>query len=86
MESVIWILVGLAAGAVANVVVFRSIPRTPWTWTGALLVGLVGGWLGGLLTDVIGLEAVNWLGAFVIALVGAILLLLLLRRMLPNRV
>jgi uncharacterized membrane protein YeaQ/YmgE (transglycosylase-associated protein family) len=85
METLLWIVLGLAAGVVAMVIVYRSIPRTAWGWVGALAVGLLGGWAGGLVTDLIGLEIVSWLGAFVVALVGAWALLALIRRMLPAR-
>jgi uncharacterized membrane protein YeaQ/YmgE (transglycosylase-associated protein family) len=85
METVVWIVLGLIAGVIAMVIVFRTIPRTPWSWTGALLAGLAGGWLGGLVTEVVGLEAVNWLGAFIISLIGTTLLLFLVRRLLPGR-
>jgi uncharacterized membrane protein YeaQ/YmgE (transglycosylase-associated protein family) len=46
---------------------------------------LIGGWLGGWAADVLGLQAVNWLGALVIAFVSAVLVLMLLRRIAPSR-
>lgn len=85
METIVWIVFGLIAGAIATLIVFRTIPRTPWSWSGALIAGLIGGWLGGLVTELIGLEAVNWLGAFIVALIGTTALLFLLRRLLPQR-
>jgi uncharacterized membrane protein YeaQ/YmgE (transglycosylase-associated protein family) len=85
METVVWIVFGLVAGAIATLIVFKRLPRSPWSWSGALIAGLIGGWLGGLVTEWIGLEAVNWLGAFIVALVGTTALLFLLRRLLPER-
>jgi uncharacterized membrane protein YeaQ/YmgE (transglycosylase-associated protein family) len=83
MVFVLWLVEGLVAGVLAMLAVFRKFPRTAFGWAGALLAGLVGGWVGGFVTDLIGLTAVNWLGALVIAFLGAYAVLLLLRRMLP---
>jgi predicted MFS family arabinose efflux permease len=51
----------------------------------SLIPILMGGWLGGWVTAVLGLQAVNWLGAVVIAFVSALLVLALLRRLVPSR-
>jgi uncharacterized membrane protein YeaQ/YmgE (transglycosylase-associated protein family) len=84
VDIVIWLIVGAIAGIAAVLVMYRSIPDTPFEWIGAIGIGLVGGWLGGWVGDLIGLEAVNWIGSIVIALVAAILLLMLLRRVAPG--
>jgi uncharacterized membrane protein YeaQ/YmgE (transglycosylase-associated protein family) len=64
--------------------VYRSVPNTPWEWVGAVLVGLIGGWVGGFLANLLGLQAVNWLGSLVVAFIGAALILLAVRRMTPR--
>jgi uncharacterized membrane protein YeaQ/YmgE (transglycosylase-associated protein family) len=66
-------------------VVCRTFPNAVMGWVGALVVGLLGGWLGGWLADVVGLEAVNWLGALIVAFAGALGILLLLQRVAPER-
>jgi uncharacterized membrane protein YeaQ/YmgE (transglycosylase-associated protein family) len=80
MDFVIWLAVGLIAGIVALFIVYRTIPRDIWGWIGALAVGLAGGLIGGWLMNLLGLEAANWLGSFVIALAAAIGILWLIRR------
>jgi uncharacterized membrane protein YeaQ/YmgE (transglycosylase-associated protein family) len=85
MVYVVWLIGGAIAGALAMLAVFRTFPRTPFSWAGALLAGLIGGWLGGFVTELVGLKAVNWLGALVIAFIGSFVVLSLLRRMLPSR-
>jgi len=85
MEIIVWLVLGAVAGFLAMLVMYRSIPNTPWQWAGALVIGLFGGWLGGWVTGLLGLEAVNWLGALVVAFVGALAVLMLLQRIAPSR-
>jgi uncharacterized membrane protein YeaQ/YmgE (transglycosylase-associated protein family) len=85
MDMVLWLVLGVVAGVAAVLVMYRSIPDTPVEWAGAALIGLVGGWLGGWVADLIGLEAVSWVGSLVIAFVAALLLLLILRKVAPGR-
>jgi uncharacterized membrane protein YeaQ/YmgE (transglycosylase-associated protein family) len=86
MELVVWLVGGVVAGTLAMLAVFRTFPRSPTSWVGALLAGLAGGWLGGFVAELIGLEAVNWLGALVVAFLGTFVILFALRRLLPSRV
>lgn len=85
MELVLWLAAGLAGGLLAMLAVFRSVPTAPTQWVGAVGVGLLGGWLGGWLANVAGLERTNWIGSLVIALVGASLILLVVRTVTPNK-
>ncbi len=85
MEIIVWLVLGVVAGFLAVLVMYRSIPTTLWQWAGALVIGLFGGWLGGWVTNLLGLRAVNWLGALVIAFAGALVVLMLLRRIAPSR-
>ncbi|HEX7224006.1 MAG TPA: GlsB/YeaQ/YmgE family stress response membrane protein [Candidatus Limnocylindria bacterium] len=73
-----WIIIGLLAGALAG----AFIPgRQRMGCLGTMLVGIVGGLIGGFLwVNVLGQnEADGWLGALVIATVGAMLVLLVFR-------
>jgi uncharacterized membrane protein YeaQ/YmgE (transglycosylase-associated protein family) len=45
---------------------------------------LIGGWVGNLLANVLGLASVNWLGSLVVAFIGAAVILMVLRRMAPR--
>ncbi len=84
MDIIVRLLIGLAAGVLATVVVFRAVPRNPWHLAGALLAGVAGGALGGWVADLVGLEATSWVGALVIALLGAVGILMLLKRLEPT--
>jgi uncharacterized membrane protein YeaQ/YmgE (transglycosylase-associated protein family) len=75
-----WIIIGLLAGAIAG---FFVPGRERMGCLGTMLVGIVGGFLGGFLwVNVLGQdEASGWLGALVIAVIGSIIVLLVLRSM-----
>ena len=73
-----WIVIGLIAGALAG---FFVPGRERFGCLGTMLVGIIGGLLGGFLwVNVLGQsEASGWLGALVIATLGAIIVLLIIR-------
>jgi uncharacterized membrane protein YeaQ/YmgE (transglycosylase-associated protein family) len=85
MDLIVSLVLGVVAGFLAVVVVYRTIPSSPMAWIGALLVGLLGGWIGQIVANLVGLEAVNWLGSLVIAFVAALGLLLALRKVAPAK-
>lgn len=85
MELVLWLAAGLVGGILAVLAVLRSFPTEPTQWIGALVVGLLGGWVGGWLTDLAGLEQTNWIGSLVIAFVGASIILLVIRKLTPSK-
>jgi uncharacterized membrane protein YeaQ/YmgE (transglycosylase-associated protein family) len=73
-----WIIIGLIAGALAG---FFVPGRERFGCIGTMLVGIVGGLIGGWLwVNVLDQgEASGWLGALVIATIGSVLVLLVLR-------
>ena len=75
-----WIIVGLIAGALAG---FFVPGRERMGCIGTMLVGIVGGLLGGWLwVEVLDMGEPNgFLGALVVAVIGSILVLLVLRAM-----
>jgi uncharacterized membrane protein YeaQ/YmgE (transglycosylase-associated protein family) len=75
-----WIIIGLLAGALAG---FFVPGRERMGCIGTMLVGIIGGFIGGFLwVNVLGQdEASGWLGALVIATLGSILILIVLRSM-----
>jgi uncharacterized membrane protein YeaQ/YmgE (transglycosylase-associated protein family) len=75
-----WIIIGLIAGALAG---FFVPGRERMGCIGTMLVGIVGGIIGGLLWEnVLGMgEASGWLGAMVIATLGSVIVLFVLRTM-----
>jgi uncharacterized membrane protein YeaQ/YmgE (transglycosylase-associated protein family) len=75
-----WIIIGLVAGALAG---FFVPGRERMGCIGTLLVGIAGGLIGGFLWEnVLNMgEASGWLGALIIAVLGSILVLVVLRAM-----
>jgi uncharacterized membrane protein YeaQ/YmgE (transglycosylase-associated protein family) len=75
-----WIIIGLLAGAIAGAFVPG---RQRYGCLGTMVIGIVGGILGGWLWEnLLGLEqATGWLGALVIATLGAALVIFVLRSM-----
>jgi uncharacterized membrane protein YeaQ/YmgE (transglycosylase-associated protein family) len=84
MEILVWLVLGVLAGVAALFAVYRAMPNTAMEWVGAVLVGLIGGWIGGLLFNLLGLQTANWFGSLVVAFVGGVIVLMLLRRMAPG--
>ncbi|MBA2263596.1 MAG: GlsB/YeaQ/YmgE family stress response membrane protein [Chloroflexi bacterium] len=73
-----WIIVGLIAGAVAGAFVPG---RQRYGCLGTMLIGILGGILGGFLwVNVLNqAPASGWLGAIIVATIGAALVILVLR-------
>ena len=85
MGIVSWILFGLLAGAVARIFVPG---RQGIGCLGTLAVGMVGALLGGLIGEVVLGDEVRFrwdLGPFLLAVLGAIVLLLVLRALSDRR-
>jgi uncharacterized membrane protein YeaQ/YmgE (transglycosylase-associated protein family) len=79
MEILGAIIVGLIVGALAGLIVPG---RTPLGCLGTVLVGIGGGILGNFVFEALfdaETEELNWIGSFLIAVVGAVLILFLLR-------
>lgn len=79
-----WIIVGLIAGALAG---FFVPGRERMGCIGTMLVGVVGGIIGGFLwVNVLDQgEASGWLGALVIATIGSIIVLFVIRAITGRR-
>ena len=73
-----WIIIGLLAGAIAG---FFVPGRERMGCIGTMLIGIVGGLLGGWLwVNVLNQdEASGWLGALIIAVLGSILVLAVIK-------
>jgi len=68
-----WIVIGILAGWVAEKVMKRNHGLLT-----NLAVGVVGALLGGFVAGLLGISFGGWIGSFVIATLGAIILLFLL--------
>ena len=82
-EILCWVLVGIIAGALAKAVVPGE---APWGLLGDLVVGIVGAFLGGWLFHVFGYRGAQvggsaeaWVWSILVAFIGAVVLLLLIR-------
>ena len=71
-----WIIIGGIAGALAG----RVVEGGGFGILGDIVVGIVGALLGGLLAHILGIDSsVGLIGSFLLALIGAIVLLAILR-------
>lgn len=79
MEILIWLLIGLVAGAIAR---FLVPGRDPMGWLGTMVLGLVGSLIGGFLGNLLaeGDADISVAGLFG-SIVGAIIALLIYRSM-----
>ncbi|MEO4040603.1 GlsB/YeaQ/YmgE family stress response membrane protein [Hoeflea sp. CAU 1731] len=70
MSWILWIIVGLLAGWIAQKIMDRQGGLIK-----NLVVGLVGAFVGGLLASAVGLEFYGFLGTLIVATVGAVVVL-----------
>jgi len=81
-----WILIGLIAGYLASMIMGRG----GYGIVGDIIIGLVGALIGGFLASLLGLGGLNandpisW-GSFIIALIGAIILIAVVRALSGGR-
>ncbi len=76
-DILIWLIIGLVAGGVASLIVPG---RTPGGAIGAVVVGIVGGLLGGWVLQLLDVnENLSWIGALIVAILGAVAILYALR-------
>lgn len=71
-----WILLGLAAGALAK---FLMPGKDPGGWIITILLGIVGSVVGGFLGGLVGIQSSNTIGSLLIATAGAVVLLVIYR-------
>ena len=75
MEIIWFLIIGLIAGWLADMFV----KNVGFGFIGDMIVGMVGALIGGFLFSALGIEAGGLLGQIIMAFVGAVLLLLLIR-------
>ncbi|CAG1006179.1 hypothetical protein ANAEL_03394 [Anaerolineales bacterium] len=75
MSILIWIISGIVAGWLAGLVVKGG----GFGLIGDLIVGLVGGVIGGWLAGVLGLQASSWIGQILVAALGGVVFVVVLR-------
>jgi len=83
LDIIGWIIIGFLAGALSGLVVRN---RTAGGCLANILIGVLGGLLGGFLArELFALDAVyTWIGALVVAFVGAVIVRWLLALVTPD--
>ena len=72
MGLIVWLLTGLAAGAVAKQITPQE--EKPG-WVSSLIIGIAGALLGGFVFGIVGIKATSLVGGFIFALVGSVIFL-----------
>jgi len=75
MRFLLWIISGVVAGWLTGLVMKGH----GYGLLGNLVIGLLGGIIGGWLFSLFGLAATGWLGEIVVALVGGVVLVVIVR-------
>jgi uncharacterized membrane protein YeaQ/YmgE (transglycosylase-associated protein family) len=75
MSILLWIISGIIAGWLTGLIMKGG----GYGLVGDLIIGLIGGLIGGFLAGMFGIQPENWVGQIVIAVVGGIVLVALLR-------
>lgn len=73
------ILISVLLGALAGWIAGRIMRGSGFGLLVNILLGIVGGFVGDLCFDLLGIEATNWIGRLLMAVVGAVLVILLVR-------
>ncbi|RJP60379.1 MAG: GlsB/YeaQ/YmgE family stress response membrane protein [Ignavibacteriales bacterium] len=76
MNFIIWILSGILAGWLTG----KIMKGSGYGILGDLALGLLGAVVGGFLAGLFGLEATSWIGQIVVAVVGGIVLVWVVRK------
>lgn len=85
MSLLIWLLIGLGAGAVAKMLTPQD---EKGGWISSMIVGCLGSIVGARLASFIGLGSLfntTWLGSLIIAVAGAVLLLWIYHKYLADK-
>ena len=75
MHFLAWIISGLIAGWLTGLIV----KGRGFGLIGDLIIGLLGGLLGGWLFSLLGLAANTWVGEIIVAVVGGVVLVTIIR-------
>ncbi|MCB0685331.1 MAG: GlsB/YeaQ/YmgE family stress response membrane protein [Saprospiraceae bacterium] len=83
MGIIIWLLIGLAAGAVAKKLTPQEEKRG---WVSSLITGIAGALLGGFIFGLVGIQSTSLAGSFIFALIGSVLFLFIYHRYIKDKV
>lgn len=85
MGIIYWLLIGLAAGAIAKAVTPQ---KESSGWISSIIVGIIGSIVGGFIANLTGLSNMigrGFIGSLIVASGGAILVLLIYHRYLADK-
>jgi len=80
MNILIWLISGIIAGWLTGVIMKGG----GYGVIGDLVIGLVGGVIGGFLASMVGLEPSSWVGQILVAVLGGVVLVAILRMVSPR--
>ncbi len=80
MNILLWLISGIIAGWLTGVVMKGG----GYGLVGDLVVGLIGGLIGGFLAGMVGLEPSSWIGQILVAVLGGVVLVAILRMISPR--
>ncbi len=86
MSFLFWLLIGLAAGAIAKAITPQ---QEKGGWISSLIVGIIGSYLGGFIARLTGLNMIlggHLIGSLIIATGGAFLVLFIYHRFLRDKI
>ena len=75
MNFLVWIIGGIVAGWLTGLIMKGK----GFGLIGDLVIGLLGGLLGGWLAGLVGLGASGWIGQIILAVVGGVILVAIIR-------
>ena len=79
MNIILWLISGIIAGWLTGLIMKGG----GFGVIGDLIVGLLGGLIGGFLASMVGLQPDSWVGQILVAVVGGVVLVAILR-MIPR--
>ncbi len=82
MNLIYWLLIGLAAGAIAKMLTPQ---QEKGGWISSAIIGIVGSIVGGFAAGLIGIASKGLLGSLIIATAGAFLVLFIYHRYLADK-
>ena len=82
MSLIFWLLIGLAAGAIAKMVTPQE---EKGGWVSSIVIGIIGSYVGKIVFGLVGLKATSILGGLIFAVVGAIIVLFVYHKYLADK-
>jgi uncharacterized membrane protein YeaQ/YmgE (transglycosylase-associated protein family) len=82
MKLLFWLLIGLAAGAIAKMVTPQE---EKGGWVSSIIIGIIGSYVGKIIFGLVGIKATSVLGGVIFATVGAIIVLFVYHKYLADK-